>query len=252
MSPEESRKAAAGPLGLEFGKFPLQFAKPVFFGEYPSQQRPSKVNNGTVSLLQLACGPVAVTCDHVVDYYRNRLRSGERCLFQISGCRFDPLDQLMSESPDADLAVLTLTDKQAESVLKWGSHPSQFHVPVSWPPPPPLEGDDVLFGGYPGKWRTVLDYDSLQFDSYSCGHRVTAVGMRSFICEVDQQYSAKTLYIEGLDDLTDFGGMSGGPVFVLRNLNLEFVGIVREYSADRDAFLFTHAGLIGSDGQITV
>jgi hypothetical protein len=60
----------------------------------------------------------------------------------------------------------------------------------------------------------------------------------------------KNLYLDGLSDLVEFGGMSGGPGFVLRKLNLEFVGIVREYSPDRDAFYFTHAGLINSDGQI--
>jgi hypothetical protein len=252
MSPEDARKAVAGPLGREFGKFPLQFAKPVLFGEYPSRQRPSKINNGTASLLRLDCGPVAVTCHHVIDYYRERLKSGERCLFQIAGCRFDPLAQLISESMDVDLAVLTLTEEQADKVLTWGSLPSQFYTPVSWPPPSPLEGDDVLFGGYPGKWRTTQDYDSMRFASYSSGHRVTAVGTRSFISEVNQAHSVKTIYLDGLNDLTEFGGMSGGPVFVLHKLNLEFVGIVREYSPDRDAFHFTRAGLIGSDGHITV
>lgn len=252
MSSEDSRKSATSPLGRELGKFPLQFAKPVLFGEYPSRQRPSKFNNGTASLLRLNCGPIAVTCHHVIDYYRERLKSGERCLFQIAGCRFDPLDQLISESSEVDLAVLALTETQADKVLTWGSLVSQFHSPASWPPQSPLEGDDVLFAGYPGKWRTTLDYDSLQFASYSGGHRVTAVGTRSFICEVDERHSITTIYLDGLNDLTEFGGMSGGPVFVLRKLNLEFVGIVREYSPDRYAFHFTHAGLIGSDGQITV
>jgi trypsin-like peptidase len=251
MSPDDARKAATGPLGREFGKFPLQFAKPLLFGEYPSRQRPSRINNGTASLLRLDCGPVAVTCHHVIDYYRERLKSGERCLFQIAGCRFDPLDQLISESSAVDLAVLRLTQEQADKVLTWGSLPSQFYTPVSWPPPSPLEGDDVLFSGYPGKWRTTQDYDSVQFASYTGGHRVTAVGTRSFISEVDQEHSAKTIYLGGLNDLTEFGGMSGGPVFVLRKLNLEFVGIVREYSPDREAFHFTHAGLIDSDGNIT-
>src|ERR1017187_4611851 len=252
MSPEDARKAVAGPLGREFGKFPLQFAKPVLFGEYPSRQRPSKINNGTALLLRLDCGPVAVTCHHVIDYYRERLKSGERCLFQIAGCRFDPLAQLISESMDVDLAVLTLTEEQADKVLTWGSLPSQFYTPVSWPPPSPLEGDDVLFGGYPGKWRTTQDYDSMRFASYTGGHRVTAVGTRSFISEVNQAHSVKTIYLDGLNDLTEFGGMRWGRVFVLHKLNLEFVGIVREYSPDRDAFHFTRAGLIGSDGHITV
>jgi hypothetical protein len=90
MSSEEAKKAAAGPLGEMMGKFSLILAKAIMFGETPSRYRPAGINNGTASLLQLNCGPLSVTCDHVIDFYRKRLKAGVHCLFQIGECRLDP------------------------------------------------------------------------------------------------------------------------------------------------------------------
>ena len=228
------------------GKFPAMFAKAVVFGEHPSRERPSKLNNGTVSLLRLDCGPVAVTCHHVIDFYRKRVKAGEKCLFQVGQCRLDPFDQLLSENSDADLAVLRLTETQAGKVVADGSDIcSQFFAPASWPPLRAAEGDDVAFCGFPGEWRETVDYDSFRFASYSVRERVTAVGNLSFICAFDRQSWLTHFYYKGADSLREFGGMSGGPAFALRNLNFEFVGAVQKY-----AIHFAHAGLIGSNGHI--
>jgi len=237
--------------GREVGKFPPKFAKAVVFGEYPSRERPSKLNNGTVSLLRLDCGPVAVTCHHVIDFYRKRVSGGEKCVFQIGQCRLNPLDTLLSESPEVDLAVLALTEAQVEKVLNDGSQiASYFFEPVSWPPARVTEGDDVVFCGFPGQWREAADYDHLKFSSYTVGERVTAVGERSFICEFDRQSWLKHFYSKGADSLAEFGGMSGGPAFAPRKLNFEFVGVIQKYAPDTDAIYFAHAGIMGSNGHI--
>lgn len=81
---------------------------------------------------------------------------------------------------------------------------------------------------------------------------MTAVGTRAFFCEVDQEYCTKTMYLPGLDNLAEFGGLGGGPVFALRRLNLELIGFVKEYSPGRDAFHFSMARLIDADGRITI
>jgi hypothetical protein len=103
----------------------------------------------------------------VIDFYRKRLSAGEDCLFQIGECRLDPLSQLLSESADADLAVLRLSEAQAREVTRDGPIGSQFFQPASWPPAPVAEGDYVAFDGFPGQWRNVLDFDSLGFESFT-------------------------------------------------------------------------------------
>ena len=253
MLPEEAKPLIVGPLGQHYGKFPLIFAKVIIFGEPPSRMRPSKVNNATASLIRLPCGPVAITCLHVLEYYRHRLKSGQECLFQLGRCRLDPLKQIISESDRADVVVFALTEAQAQKVTGDGSPiGAQFHEPITWPPRPAAEGDDVAFGGLPGRWKEVLDYDSLQFATFSAGHRETASGQLSFLCTVEKEFMVKPFDYKGVEDLTEFGGMSGGPVFAVRSLNLEFVGIIREYSPDTNTFYFTHAGLIAENGEVTV
>jgi hypothetical protein len=253
VSPDDAKRLVSGPLGQQYGKFPLRFAKVIMFGEPPTRTRPSKVNNATASLLRLRCGPVAITCLHVLDFYRQRLKSGQDCLFQVGGCRLDPLKQIISENDRPDVVVLELTEGQAQKVINDGSPiGDQFYEPPTWPPRPAVEGDDVAFGGLPGRWKEVLDYDSLQFATFSAGHRVTASGHLSFLCEVKPESMVKPFDYKGVADLTEFGGMSGGPVFAVRPLNLEFVGIVREYSSDSSTFYFTHAGIIAENGQLNL
>lgn len=146
---------------------------------------------------------------------------------------------------------MKLTEAQADKIVADGSDiGSRFFAPPSWPPVRAAEGDDVAFCGFPGEWREAVDYDSLQFASYSVGDRVTAVGKLSFICAFDRQSWLKHYDYKGTDSLPEFCGMSGGPAFALRHLNFEFVGVIKEYAAGMDAIYFAHSGLIGSNGHI--
>jgi hypothetical protein len=114
------------------------------------------------------------------------------------------------------------------------------------------EGDYVAFGGFPGQWRNVLDFDALEFASFSSGAtRVTSVGKLSFIYEFAREFWVKSFHYKGMEDsFAEFGGLNGGPAFILRQLHWDFVGIIHQYSPDSDALYFRHAGLIRSDGQV--
>ncbi len=50
MNEREAKELAAGPLGEKMEKFPLLFAKAVFFGPRPSRVQPTDVNSGTATL----------------------------------------------------------------------------------------------------------------------------------------------------------------------------------------------------------
>jgi hypothetical protein len=237
-------------LGEAVGNFPLRFAKAVMFGEGPSREAQSKINSATASLLQLECGPVAVTCRHVLEAYRERLKGGETCLFQIGGCRIDPSTQCISESQEADLAVLALTQEQSGRIVQGGWIGSQFFSPVAWPPKRVAGGEDVVFGGFPGQWQVTLDYDYLEFASHGQGSRVSDVGFVSFICECRREFWVNTSRLRDVDSLANLGGISGGPAFVWRSLHWDFAGVVREYSQDNHVVLIAHGGLIGANGII--
>jgi len=247
-----STNATLNQLHRAIGEFPLTFAKTVTFGQRPTRERVPKINNGTASLLHLKCGPVAVTCHHVISHYKSRIEAGELCTFQIGGCRIDVLSQCISDSQDADLAVIGLTEEQAGKIVTGGWMGSHFFMPVSWPPGDVNGGDDVVFGGYPGQWRTAVDYDTLEFGGYSQCSLVSDVGSISFICECKREHWINVSGERDVESLTEYGGISGGPAFVWRNLHWDFAGIVREYMPGSDAVRVAHAGLISPTGAITI
>jgi len=97
MDEEEAKALAAGPLGENLSKFPLLFAKTVFFGPRPSPERTADINSGTVTLADLGEGPLAITCQHVISCYRQRFDVDDGIIFQIGHVSLDPLAQLVGE-----------------------------------------------------------------------------------------------------------------------------------------------------------
>lgn len=246
----EARRLAEGPLGEHLAKYPLLFAKAMFFGGGPSRDR-SRIRNGTVTLADLGTGPLAITCAHVISTYRRMRKYTDRLVFQIGDMALDPLIQLIDEDPISDIATIRLTSEQAKDVVRGSELGSCIHLPISWPPAPLRVGDFVAFGGFPGKLRTRRSADHLIFDSWSSGaSEVSSVSETRFVSAFD-----RTQWVHSFGDprylhFSALGGISGGPAFVDRGLYREFVGIVSDYSANYDAVNFAVSSRINRDGTI--
>jgi hypothetical protein len=250
MTPEEAQRLAKGPLGDVMSSFPLRFAKAVFFGDGPVYQHQAKMRSATASLLDLGHGPLAVTCHHVMEEYRAQVDNGQGRLFQIGNCRLDPLPQLILDDPSRDVAVIGLTAVQARNITGDGEIGSNFFEPISWPPEPVREGEYVAFGGFPGGWRSSDGVDTITFSSFSHGaSRVTVVRDTYFVSQFEREYWVKSFRTPEAPDLRQFGGLSGGPAFVLRGLYFDFVGLMYECSEDSALLYFRHASVIGETGR---
>ena len=169
MKVKEAKALAAGALGENLAKFPLRFAKPAFFGRRPSKTRPGTVRNGTVTLVDLGDGPLALTCHHVIARFSRMRRCTDKVIFQIANIEIDPLDQLVDENARLDLASIRLTQKQVNEITSVGEIGSCVFKPTSWPPHTLAEGDFVAFGGFPGGLRKVISFNELEFGSWSSG-----------------------------------------------------------------------------------
>jgi len=184
---EHAKTLAAGPLGEKMAKQPLLFAKAAFFGEPPSKERKTKVNNGTVTLLDLGGGPLAVTCAHVLSQYRAVKKKTGNALFQIGSVVLDPDAQLVGESTDIDLAVLKLTEAQIKEITSSGEIGSCVFKPASWPPSELKADEFVAFGGFPGQWREQIGAAELEFGSFSSGGcKVSSVSAEKFSCQLER------------------------------------------------------------------
>ncbi len=89
-------------------KFPLRFAKTVFFESSTHVKSGQTINNGTVSLVDLGGGQMAITCSHVLDGYRKLLKENNNAVFRIGNVVLNPLENLIGESSASELDLATI------------------------------------------------------------------------------------------------------------------------------------------------
>ncbi len=255
---EKAKQEAAGPLSIEMTKFPLRFAKAVYFGNLPYDTSDQTVKNGTVSLVDLGSGQMAITCSHVLDGYRERLKENNKVVFRIGNAILNPLEYLIGESSESelDLAILNLKEINVKEISLGKEIGTSFFRPETWPPDDVNVGDFISFGGFPGKLREQTSSGDLIFGSLSNGaSEVSSVNDEYFICQFEREYWVESLGIESEKDLRELGGISGGPVFLMRENNgimyYEFVGIIYQFSTDYDLLYIRKAKFINKDGSIS-
>jgi len=211
---EKTKQEAAGPLGKEMTKFPLLFVTAVSFKDLTGVNSVHTVNNGTVTLVDLGSGQMAITCSHVLDEYRKRLKDNNKFVFRIGNTVLNPLEYLIDESPELDLATIDLSEINIKEISLGKEIGTSFFRPEAWPPDDVNEGDFISFGGFPGKWKEQVSSGDLMLDSFSSGAtEISSINDEYFICQFEREYWVESLDIKDGKDLHELGGLSGGPVF---------------------------------------
>jgi len=248
---KKAKEMAAGPLGKELSTFPLLFAKPAFFGQRPSKKRPTEIRNGTIALIDLGNGPLGITCQHVIQGYREYRENHDDVLFNIGNVELDPIAQLIDENTELDLALIEFTGKQIKEITSEGKTGSAVFEPDKWPPELPKKDEFVLFGGFPGSLRVVESFTEIVFSSWSSGaSRIDSANENRFISPFEREYWIKSFGEEHHLNLQALGGMSGGPAFISHGLRFDFVGILSDYQENYDAVFFASVQPITQNGQI--
>jgi hypothetical protein len=249
---KKAKEMAAGPLGNKLSTFPLLFAKPAFFGQRPSAKRPTEIRNGTIALIDLGNGPLGITCQHVIQGYREHREKFEEVIFNIGNVELDPISQLIDENNQLDLAVIELTEKQIQEITSEGEIGSIVFKPANWPPAPLLKDEFVMFGGFPGSLRTIESFNEIVFSSWSSGaSRIDSATEYRIISPFERDYWISSFGEKHHLNITALGGMSGSPAFISRGLHFDFVGILTDYEDSYDAVFFSTVQSITESGQIT-
>ncbi|WNZ56561.1 hypothetical protein QT397_04125 [Microbulbifer sp. MKSA007] len=220
-------------LSNELVKFSLQFCTACYFGS-PSDKE-VKVNNGTVTLIEYKNVKYGITNFHVIEAFRQRLEEEPELELYIGNALINLEGLVRDEDEKLDLCILNLDDYDEEEFRSNGNIPTTFYPIQELSKINVSKGDFILFGGYPGVWRERPEVNHLIFDSLSTGSmEVSEVTERNIRCEFSLEGCHITLSEHHNSIPNNFGGLSGGPVFLNRTLPsginiFEFVGIIYEY-----------------------
>lgn len=247
MLSDEAFKA----LSEQAAKFPMRFAKAVIIGRRPCPGRSAKVLTGTATLVQLPVGTVAITCEHVVRQAFIAFEDDPETIVQIGDAVIDLGRQLIDKNEGRDIATILIDEQQLAEVVSGDEIGTSLFAPVAWPPPRPAEEDYIAFGGFPGALREVASFQDLVFGTWSSGaSRVSSSSERQFATHFERERWEQAFGNPIHLTLSEFGGMSGGPAFILRDLHWELVGIVKEYHEAYDVVFFSSIASVRVDGSI--
>lgn len=238
-------------LSEQAAKFPMRFAKAAIIGPRPFLGKPAKVFTGTATLVQLPVGAVAITCEHVVRQALASRAESSETLFQIGDSVIDLEMQLIDQNQERDIATILIAESQLKNVLVGEEIGTSLFAPVTWPPARPTEQDYVAFGGFPGALREIKSFQDLSFGAWSsAASQVHSSSDRQFATRFERERWEQAYGNPIHMTLSELGGMSGGPAFVLRDLHWELVGIVKEYHEAYDAMFFASLASVRANGTI--
>lgn len=253
FTPEEEKelkKLAMGPLGKELADFPLRFSTSILIGDGYEKKPADNLVNGTATLLELKNRRYAITCSHVLKEFKSRKELRDLVLFQIGNLIIDPMNFLVFDNPQMDLAAIDLTEIDSSFVISPGNPKAQFFVPKSWPPKNVKHENAVLLGGLPGSFRKHFPTNEILFQTFSVGGAfVASLSETQFAVQFERENWVSHPKVIDPRQVYELGGISGGPVFIERReksglTSFELIGIIKEFSPSFDLLFAAHASQI--------
>lgn len=196
---------------------PIIFAPPLSIG--------GKINGASGCVLQLDSGIFVVTASHVLEGYEKRLGNREVLNWQVGNLPpFDPIARIGWRNREKDIVLLKISEDEAGRI-----GPCTISAPPKWPVCPPQEGKLVLVAGYPKALREENPSSGwIGAGPYSAVFRVTSAEKNCCKCLIERKdlisFDGRALPEPGVD----MGGLSGGPVLLVGDLNYPLIGIVTD------------------------
>jgi hypothetical protein len=214
------------------------------------------MRNGTCSAIVIEkTAPFLVTADHVVDEALARLAPGDwDC---VAGPLELPLcDRIISRNENLDLATIRLTQEEVQILER---HDRLIVRPEEWPPRPPAVEDLIVLVGFPASVRVIRSWTDGVFNAVTLQGLVTGIRDDGFRYRAEMKDLRQYDVVAGNEEdvLTDYAGISGGPVFRVKSeplLRQELVGLVSEGALAYNTYpsvYFARLDRVQRDGRIT-
>lgn len=233
----------------------MRFVTTISLTDSSPTSDPARSSNGALTLLQLPDRRVGVTCQHVIEAFRERRSTGQGRVCRVGARPISLLDRLLAEDRRLDLALLDLDDTDPDQLVVASRRP-EFFEPDTWPQPSPEPGDVIGLGGYPSILRTqdrvARATTTASFPpGFTVGAtRVIDVGRENIVCGLGEGHWIGDGHHRVTSESTDLGGLSGGPGFVRRRSRLHLAGVMFVVARRGDYLRLRPAGFIRPDGTL--
>lgn len=211
MSPEER---VSGPVKAFSRRRHDDGAAHVTWWLWRTQERseltPLKLSQGSMFFLDCGRGAFAVTADHVYDGFLEDLDERRVRSCQIGNVAFDnPEDRLIARGKHLgiDIATFRVTP---EEIAATGKRIVRGTDGV-WPSPP-IDGEAVFFGGFPGGERIPIAAHEISFGLHSAMVPLTSQTDYQLCCQLDRDSRVDVRGLGLPPEGYDLGGVSGGPM----------------------------------------
>ncbi len=220
LPPEEQTRYRI--VGQQMVQFAETHAVPIIFGS--PAWRCGKISGATGCIIQLGSRFFVITASHVLEGYEAWIQDEVGSVWQVGHLGFEPHSRIVWRDKQLDVVMLELSAKEASSV---GT--GIVSAPHGWPPPLPSTGQLVLISGYPKLLRQTDSPGRIGSGAISSLLVVRTVGDGYFYCQLQHEdiISFSREPVPPAD--TDYGGWSGGPVFLVGQLSYPLVGIVSQF-----------------------
>lgn len=221
-----------------------QMAAPYWWYDPTLPRTEQRVKGGTLCVVNTGERILGITAGHVHDEYFGAKANQPKLHCQIGAMTFEPERYLVDVDERLDIAVYGLSQIEAAAARVYP------HTATEWPPK-----NDTNQAYFLGGWLWELaDNRGAEVDHYF-GHFIaplTDTTTRSTVIEIKRS-SSVPWGEKMISPETNLGGMSGGPVYRLKEqglVGLHLVGIISEYAQDMETIIARPLSLVTADGNI--
>ncbi len=237
----------------------LKHIAPFVFG-HGSDYDSYEYNSGTATLIDLGCGPLVLTCEHVATSFRQfKEIHKDKINAQLYIGGATGIDhKIIAWDEELDIATLQLTKDELSRIPNGHNlYGTKFINEVYLGPI--KKNDVVVFAGFPSQptWRYKTGIKNLfAFHPCVCFSEIVSINDDYIICQSDHIiFEKKTSH--QLTPIYDPAGMSGGAAFLVChngiNFSCSFIGVISEGEFLAQNCLSTYVMLakrLNSDGTI--
>jgi len=205
-------------------------------------------HNATCSFIDTGIRKFAITNFHVIEKYRELKKEKANLILQVGSCIIDIEESIIEENKSLDLVTFQIDDNIMDVNKK------QFCSCSNWPPERAKKEENILYVGFPGKFRETKSINEFNFYAVAFFEVVSECSEEHFSVLIDRKLWSKRFGLKDISEFDNWGGFSGAGIFRFNEEKcvafLEPLGVMVSACQSYEILLIRHIDFIDANGVI--